>query len=124
MCSSDLSDNFKKPCPFDPGVIVDVDDVIDKKRACVEAMPSQFADKDSWMGRYLPGVPEGDEARKNFIRDWLIERNADVANHYRDLLVQRYGEERGRQVRYAEAFELCQYGSQPSAAELSELFPM
>jgi N-acetylglucosamine malate deacetylase 1 len=118
------SDNFKKPCPFDPSIIVGIDDVIDMKRACIEAMPSQFADKDSWMGRYLPGVPEDDEARKNFIRDWLIDRDAAVANDYRDLLLRRYGDDRGLRIRYAEAFELCQYGSQPTAAELNELFPM
>jgi hypothetical protein len=76
------------------------------------------------MGRYLPGVPEDDEGRKNFIRDWLIEWDSDVANNYRDSLVRRYGEERGRQIMRAEAFELCQYGSQLTAAELSELFPM
>jgi N-acetylglucosamine malate deacetylase 1 len=118
------SDNFKKPCPFDPSIIVGIDDVIDMKRACIEAMPSQFADKDSWMGRYLPGVPEDDEARKNFIRDWLIDRDAGVANDYRDLLLRRYGDDRGLRIRYAEAFELCQYGSQPTSAELNELFPM
>jgi len=118
------SDNFKKPCPFDPSIIVGIDDVIDIKRACIEAMPSQFADKDSWMGRYLPGVPEDDEARKNFIRDWLIDRDAAVANDYRDLLLRRYGDDRGLRIRYAEAFELCQYGSQPTSAELNELFPM
>jgi hypothetical protein len=76
------------------------------------------------MGRYLPGVPEDDEGRKNFIRDWLIELDAEVANSYRDLLLHRYGEQRGSGIKYAEAFELCQYGSQPSAVELNELFPM
>ena len=75
------------------------------------------------MGRYLPGVPEDDEARRNFIRDWLIDRDADVASRYRDLLITRYGEEQGKAIRHAEAFELCQYGAQPSAAELNELFP-
>ena len=118
------SDNFKKPYPFDPAIIVGVDEVIDKKRTCIETMTSQFADKNSWMGRYLPGVPEGDEARRDFIRDWLIDRDTDVANKYRDLLVQRYGPEKGRAIQYAEAFELCQYGAQPSAAELNELFPV
>ena len=118
------SDNFKKPYPFDPAIIVGVDDVIDKKRTCIETMTSQFADKNSWMGRYLPGVPEDDEARKSFIRDWLIDRDTDVANKYRDLLVQRYGPERGQAIQYAEAFELCQYGAQPSASELNELFPV
>ncbi len=118
------SDGFQKPYPFDPAIIVDVDDVIDKKRACIEAMPSQFADRDSWMGRYLPGVPEGDEARKNFIRDWLIERDAEVADRYRDLLVKRYGVERGDAIKHAEAFELCEYGAPASWELLTELFPL
>ncbi|MCI0338425.1 MAG: PIG-L family deacetylase [Acidobacteria bacterium] len=118
------SDEFKKPYPFDPAIIVSVDEVIDKKRACIDAIPSQFADRDSWMGRYLPGVPEDDDGRKKFIHDWLIGMDAEVADRYRNLLVQRYGEEQGRKISYAEAFELCQYGSQPSAAELSQLFPM
>jgi N-acetylglucosamine malate deacetylase 1 len=38
--------------------------------------------------------------------------------------VQRYGEAQGHAIQYAEAFELCQYGAQPSAAELNELFPL
>jgi LmbE family N-acetylglucosaminyl deacetylase len=117
------SDHFKKPYPFDPAVIVGVDDVIAKKRAAIEAMPSQFADRDSWMGRYLPGVPEGDEARRDFIRDWLIDRDEDIANQYREQLIERYGETKGRAIRYAEAFELCQYGAQVTHHELKELFP-
>lgn len=117
------SDTFKKPYPFDPSIIVSVDDVIDKKRACIEAMPSQFADRDSWMGRYLPGVPEGDEERKNFIREWLISWDSDVANQYRDLLVKRYGEEQGQAIKYAEAFELCEYGAPASWEVLDQLFP-
>lgn len=117
------SDNFKKPYPFDPAIIVSIDDVIDQKRAAIEAMPSQFADPDSWMGRYLPNVPDEAEARRVFIREWLIDRDADVANYYRDLLVQRYGEQ-GKTIKYAEAFELCQYGAQPSSEQLNELFPI
>jgi N-acetylglucosamine malate deacetylase 1 len=117
------SDVFQKPNPFDPTIIVSVDDVIEKKRACIEMMPSQFADKDSWMGRYLPGVPDNDEGRKIFIREWLIARDNDVAERYRSLLVERYGEEPGKAVQYAEAFEVCQYGRQPTAGELNELFP-
>jgi hypothetical protein len=50
--------------------------------------------------------------------------DVDVANAYRDLLVRRYGAARGREIRYAEAFEVCQYGAQPSAEEMNELFPM
>jgi LmbE family N-acetylglucosaminyl deacetylase len=117
------SDDFKKPCLFDPAIIVSVDEVIDKKRAAIEAMPSQFADRDSWLGRYLPGVPENADERMRFIRDWLIDRDADVADRYRSMLADRYGNEKGTAVKYAEAFELCQYGRQVSAGELRELFP-
>ncbi|HEX4950899.1 MAG TPA: PIG-L family deacetylase [Blastocatellia bacterium] len=118
------SDNFQKPYPFDPAIIVATDDVIDKKRAAIEAMPSQFADRDSWLGRYLPNVPEDADERRGFIREWLIDRDAAVADKYRALLVQRYGAEQGAAVKYAEAFELCQYGAQPSAEELQNIFPL
>lgn len=118
------SDQFKKPYPFDPAVVVGVDEVAGQKSACIDAMPSQFADQDSWAGRYLPGVPEGDEERKQFIHDWLRDRDADVANKYRELLVARYGAEKGKAIQHAEAFELCQYGRQPSVEELNQMFPM
>jgi LmbE family N-acetylglucosaminyl deacetylase len=116
------SDEFRKPYPFDPAIIVDVDDVIDRKRACYDAMPSQFADRDSWMGRYLPGVPDDDIARRDFIREWLVNIDVTVANQYRDLLVKRYGEQ-GRQTRHAEAFELCEYGAPADWELLDQLFP-
>ena len=34
-----------------------------------------------------------------------------------------YGDEQGEEVKYAEAFELCEYGKQPSEAGLKKLFP-
>lgn len=117
------TDEFQRPYPSDPAMIVGIDEVIDKKRACIEMMPSQFADKDSWLGRYLPGVPDDDEGRKVFIREWLIARDAATADKYRSLLVSRYGAEQGNAIKYAEAFEVCQYGTQPTPAELDALFP-
>jgi hypothetical protein len=37
--------------------------------------------------------------------------------------VKWYGPEKGKAFKYAEAFELCEYGSQPSDEELRKLFP-
>ena len=53
----------------------------------------------------------------------MKQRNADVANQYRDLLVQLYGEQKGREIKYAEAFELNQYGRPATADELKKMFP-
>jgi hypothetical protein len=51
------------------------------------------------------------------------QRNADVANQHRNLLVQLYGEQKGRAIKYAEAFELNQYGAAATADHLKTLFP-
>ena len=51
------SDGFQKPYPFEPSIVVGIDEVAEKKWGCVAAMPSQFGDKDSWQGRTLAGVP-------------------------------------------------------------------
>jgi hypothetical protein len=42
----------------------------------------------------------------------------------RESLAKWYGAERAAKVRYAEAFELCEYGRRPDEAEIRRLFPM
>jgi hypothetical protein len=58
-----------------------------------------------------------------FLMDGVKQRSADVANQYRDLLVKLYGEQKGRGIRYAEAFELNQYGSPATVDEFKKVFP-
>jgi LmbE family N-acetylglucosaminyl deacetylase len=117
------SDGFQRPYPFVPSVVVDIDSVAEKKWQCISAMPSQFGDRDSWQGRTRPDVPEGDAARAAHLLDLAKGRTAAVADQYRDRLIARYGDARGRKVRYAEAFELGQYGRQASEEELRGVFP-
>jgi N-acetylglucosamine malate deacetylase 1 len=118
------SDGFEQPTRFVPTIVVDIDAVADKKWQCVSAMPSQFGDKDSWQGRTRPDVPQNDAERPAYLLKLAQERTAAVANQYRDRLVALYGEERGRKVKYAEAFQLGQYGRQASLEELKGMFPM
>ena len=118
------SDGFKKPYPFDPAIVVGIDDAADKKWQCVSAMPSQFGDRDSWQARTRPNIPQSDALRAAALLDSVKAGNAAVADQYRDKLVALYGEERGRKFRYAEAFELGQYGRQVSADELRQMFPV
>lgn len=117
------SDPFLKPYPFDPIIAVGFDEVAQKKWDCIAAMPSQFGDADSWQARYRSDVPKDEAGRKTFLIEGVKQRSVDVANQYRKLLVQLYGEPKGRAVRYAEAFELNQYGTPASVEELKKLFP-
>ncbi len=117
------SDGFKQPTPFDPTIVVPIDGGADKKWQCVSAMPSQFGDADSWQGRTQPDVPKGDAERKAYLLDIVKRRSAAVADQYRERLVALYGRERADKVKYAEAFQLGQYGRQASVDELKQMFP-
>jgi N-acetylglucosamine malate deacetylase 1 len=116
------SDDFQQPTPFRADIVVPIDEAAEKKWNCVSAMPSQFGDKDSWQGRTLPNVPAGDRERPAYLLDLFKQRNVAVADKYRDRLKTLHGE-RGGKARYAEAFELCQYGRQASIDELRKMFP-
>jgi LmbE family N-acetylglucosaminyl deacetylase len=118
-------DHFAKPNPFTGDVVVAIDDVVDKKMAVVDAMESQFYEGgccDKPEGG-LPQDPAGREARRKEVREFFRKQFAATAERFRAKLVERYGAERGAQFRYAEAFEICEYGRRPSEQEIRSLFP-
>jgi LmbE family N-acetylglucosaminyl deacetylase len=117
-------DDFKYPAPFQADLVVSIDAVAEKKWACISSLPSQFGDADSWQGRTRPDVPNDPKARPAYLLNLVKLRNEAVANQYRSQLIALYGEQRGKAVRYAEAFQLGQYGRQPTMDELKKLFPI
>ena len=103
--------------------MVGIDGVGDQKYACMAALRSQFSDWNAWLAGYHDEVPKEEEARKAYIAERFQARDAAVANRWRDLLVSYYGEEQGSAIRFAEAFEVSEYGSQPTPEQLKALFP-
>ena len=71
----------------------------------------------------MPADAAGQEKRRREVHQMLLERSLGVAKKYRPQLVEWYGKERGEKVQHAEAFEICEYGSQPTRADLRRLFP-
>jgi len=123
-----LADGFQKPYPFRPDVVVPIDDVIDQKLDAIHELESQLYEGGANGSEELVGsVPPAKDVagRKAWLRQhhWG-KMNASTADRFRDELVARYGAEKGKAVRFAEAFELCEYGRQPSAAELAKMFPL
>jgi len=120
-----FADNFQKPNPFTPDVVVAVDAVIEKKLDAVTSMVSQFyeagANGGSWA---VPTEPEKQAKRREEVRQSFERRDRGIADRFREKLKELYGPERGAAVRYAEAFEICEYGRRPSAEELKKLFPV
>jgi LmbE family N-acetylglucosaminyl deacetylase len=118
------SDNFQKPNPFTPDVIVAIDDVFEKKIAAIHSLPSQvYEGGANGSDRFMADIPKDEASRKA----WAVRvhggRYAAVAEKHREALVKWYGPERGKVATYAEAFEICEYGRKPSPEELKKLFP-
>lgn len=120
------SDGFQKPYPFRPDVAVALDDVFEIKLEAIHELTSQaYEGGASGSEEYVATVPpESDVAsRKAWLKERWSRRQSAEADKYRDLLIQLYGEEAGKQVKYAETFELCEYGARPNRDELRRLFP-
>lgn len=117
-----MSDRFQKPNPFSHDIVIGIDEVIDQKVYALDAHESQMYEWLPWVSGNLDAVPEGEEARLK----WLKERwaNRGVSDEQRAALLKWYGQEKGESFEYAESFEICEYGKQPTEAEIREIFPM
>lgn len=133
-----FEDHFSSPSPFRPDVLVDIGEEMDAKIGAMTCSPSQFLE---WLP-YSDGeedlVPSQEAARMDFLRRGLKpgltdEEALSLPNHYhavksaktaarfRAELISRYGEAGGR-IRFAEAFEICEYGAQPTPEEIQAMF--
>jgi N-acetylglucosamine malate deacetylase 1 len=120
------SDRFQKPYPFNADIAVAIDPVFERKVDALLALESQtFEGGALGSEEQMASAPPASQPdlRRAWLRERWDRRAVGEANQYRDALIRWYGEERGEQVKYAEAFEICEYGRQPSEREIRELFP-
>ena len=118
------ADEFQKPNPFKPDIIIATDSVFDKKVAALSVMESQFLEGGAnGHEGLIPKTPADGARREREVREEFVKTDQGVANRFRAQLKDWYGEAKGAQVKYAEAFEICEYGRQPDKAELKKLFP-
>jgi len=120
------SDRFKKPYPFEADIAVAIDDVFDRKIDALMALESQiFEGGANGSEEKMAEIPPASQpqARREFLKQRWIRYSGGDAKRFRSSLIKWYGEERGNAVQFAEAWEICEYGRQPSDAEIRELFP-
>lgn len=121
------SDGFQKPYPFTPDIAVSVDDSFEQKLDGIHELTSQaYEGGASGSAEHVEKVvpPASDEtARRAWLKRRWGARQGSEAEKYRELLIKLYGPEAGKAVKYAETFEVCEYGRRPSATEIKQLFP-
>jgi LmbE family N-acetylglucosaminyl deacetylase len=117
-----FSDHFQRPRPFRPDIVVSIDDVYQKKLDMLDAHVSQFYEWLPWHDDQLDNVPKDPVARKQWIMTFEPSAIEKVPAEWRPSLEKRYGPGANK-IRYAEAFEITEYGNQPSEQEIRRLFP-
>jgi len=118
-----MHDRFRKPLPFQPDVVVGIDEVIAKKVEMMHCHESQFYEWLPFNQGISDQVPVDPEQRKQWLASWRLPYFENIADEYRQMLIELYGETKGRKVRYAEAFEGCEYGAGFSRDDIPALFP-
>ncbi len=113
-------DRFQRPNPFRPDVAVSIDSVLEKKIAALDAHVSQVYEWLPWVDGQLESVPKDPIARIAWLKGQRTGRPIEPA--VRAALAKWYGS-KADAVKNAEAFEVCEYGRQPTEADLRRLFP-
>jgi len=118
------TDRFQKPNPSNPDILIAIDSVVEKKLDALGVMISQFAEGGANGNASLyPSDPAGQKARQRQVRDNFSRRFQSTTARFQKQLADWYPGEAGKAVKHSEAFEICEYGSQPNKAELKKLFP-
>ncbi len=115
-----FQDYFQRPNAFRPDIAIDIGPVFDKKVDGLDAHESQMYEWLPWIGKYESEVPKSKSDRKK----WLSSKAVKITPEVRTTLEKWYGNEKAAQVQYAEAFEICEYGTQPKEEDIRRLFPM
>ena len=118
-----VADRFKRPYPFTPDVAVRIDGVIERKLDALHCHTSQVYEWLPYNAGHLEEVPSTETARRHWLTEKYLPRFAAIAERHREVLARWYGTAEANHVRYAEAFEISEYGTQPNEAELRRLFP-
>ena len=131
-------DNFTNPV-FKGDIVVDMDDEIDTKLGIANLnvsqvyewlpysdnegeVPDSEAERFEWLKGMEITEDSTDEEIMSVPRGYAV-RYAKTAARFRNELIERYGKESGSKVRYAEAFELCEYGEKLTPELEKKLFP-
>lgn len=116
-------DHFTRPAPFRPDIAVAIDEVMETKWAMLDTMDSQFYEWLPWMDGLMDQVPTAPDERLRWLKETWSPLLQQPARMGQEALKKFYGDERASRIRYAEVFEICEYGRQPDPGELGRLFP-
>ena len=118
-----MPDLFNRPAPLRPDLVLDVGEQVDSIIAMLACHRTQVFEWLPYEEGILNEVPEDEDTKLDWLRNWFHEQVAERADHFRDALVTTYGEERGQAVTYCEAYEVSEYASPLDDEKQAKLWP-
>jgi LmbE family N-acetylglucosaminyl deacetylase len=118
-----MQDGFERPYPFQHDITVAIDSHFEIKMYGLDAHESQVYEWNAWVAGFADQVPADKTERFEWLKraygSWMT-----VSPEARKSLEKWYGAEKAANVKYAESFEIAEYGRQPTEAEIRQIFPM
>ena len=74
--------------------------------------------------RSVNQVPKGKAERRAWLSERVKSRSGKMSDARRASLIKWYGEEKAKTIMFTEAFEIAEYGYQPTDDEILKFFPM
>jgi len=110
-----MPDYFMKST-YSPDIAINVDSSIEKKLLSCDAHASQFYEFAPWQIGFLDLVPDTYEKKRELLLekwDYCLFKTDEM----RDTLKKYYGEEKENDIKFAEAFEIADFGRMPTDEE-------
>ena len=120
-----MQDRFDKPYPFEPDIVVSIDEAIETKIDGLDAHESQMYEWLPWTRGKMQGqIPKDPVERRAWLSKQVKTRSGVMSDSRKASLEKWYGKEKAEIIRFTEAFEIAEYGYQPTDDEIREYFPM
>jgi LmbE family N-acetylglucosaminyl deacetylase len=114
-------DHFTHPEPFIADVVIDIDDVIEKKIDMYHQHTSQMYEWLPFNRGALDQVPATEKERRAWLgKTWQSRSNAEP---FRDKLIEHYGQEKGSKIKFCEPFQDSEYGTRLTKENIRYYFP-
>jgi LmbE family N-acetylglucosaminyl deacetylase len=118
-----LLDDFTRPYPFSPSVVVDIHEVWDQKIGMLHEHASQFYEWLPYNMWSTETIPDDADERRAGLSARMASLSVRWADRHRDRIRELYGDLRGSTLARVEAFEPGEHGAPLDTAAMARLFP-
>ena len=118
-----MADFFTKPNPLAGDVVLDVSPHFETVIDLLHCHASQVYEWLPYNLQLAESIPVEAGQRKRWLADWYALRARAVADRFRTELIETYGDERGRTIEFAEAYEVSEYAGELTDDQRPRLFP-